>query len=194
MPHLRAVCVYCGSRTGTDPAHARAAFAFGELLGRRGIDLVYGGGRIGIMGAVADGALQAGGRVIGVIPRGLVDRELGHTGASELVVVDSMHERKAEMERRADAFVALPGGSGTLDELFEVWTWRQLGLHGKPVALLDVGGYWQPLVVCLDHMVREGFLDAGERAGLLVSADGPALLDLLERTPLTGTVRWGGKG
>lgn len=192
MPPLRSVCVYCGSRIGGDPIHARTAFAFGELLARRGVDLVYGGGRVGIMGAVADGALAQGGRVIGVIPRGLVDRELAHPGASELVVVDSMHERKAEMERRSDAFVALPGGSGTLDELFEVWTWRQLGLHGKPVALLDVGGYWGPLVSCLDHMVREGFLDGAEREGLLVGADGGRLLDAIVAAPLPSTPRWGG--
>jgi uncharacterized protein (TIGR00730 family) len=192
MPEPRSVCVYCGSRNGTDPIHPRAAFAFGELLARRHIDLVYGGGRVGIMGAVADGALAQGGRVVGVIPRGLVDRELAHREATELVVVDSMHERKAEMERRADAFVALPGGSGTLDELFEVWTWRQLGLHGKPVALLDVAGYWQPLVACLDHMVREGFLDATEREGLLVDADGAALLEAIARAPRATTPRWGG--
>ena len=176
---LRSLCVYCGARPGRDPALLESARAFGALLARRGITVVFGGSHIGLMGALADGALAEGGRVVGVIPRALVDRELAHRGLTELVVVDSMHERKAAMERRSDAFVALPGGSGTLDELFEIWTWRQLGIHHKPVGLLDLGGYWQPLLACLDHLVAEGFSGRAEREMLLVESDPAALLDRL---------------
>jgi uncharacterized protein (TIGR00730 family) len=183
MPTLRSVCVYCGASAGHDPAYAQAARAFGQLLGERGLELVYGGGRVGIMGAVADGVLERGGRVTGVIPRALVERELAHEGATELVVVETMHERKAEMERRADAFAALPGGSGTLDELFEIWTWQQLGIHPKPIGLYDVKGYWQPLLACLDHTVREGFMRRQERAMLIVASDGAALLQALADAP-----------
>ncbi len=176
---LRSLCVYCGARPGRDPAFLESARAFGALLARRDVTVVFGGSHIGLMGALADGALAEGGRVVGVIPRALVDRELAHRGLTELVVVDSMHERKAAMERRSDAFVALPGGSGTLDELFEIWTWRQLGIHHKPVALLDLGGYWQPLLACLDHLVAEGFSGRAEREMLLVESDPVALLDRL---------------
>lgn len=183
MPTLRSLCVYCGASIGSDPAYAEVARAFGNLLAREGVQLVYGGGRVGIMGAVADGVLERGGRVVGVIPRALVDRELAHRGATELVVVDSMHERKAEMERRSDAFAALPGGSGTLDELFEIWTWQQLGIHPKPIGLLDVKGYWQPLLACLDHTVRQGFMRQQERELLLVESDGEGLLRALAAAP-----------
>ncbi len=176
---LRSLCVYCGARPGRNPAFLDSARSFGGLLARRGINLVFGGSHIGLMGALADGALVEGGRVVGVIPRALVDRELAHRGLTELVVVDSMHERKAAMERRSDAFVALPGGSGTLDELFEIWTWRQLGIHHKPVGLLDLGGYWQPLLACLEHLVAEGFSGRTERDMLLVESDPGALLDRL---------------
>jgi len=145
------VAVYCGSRAGHDPRFAQAAQRLGQALGERGFRLVYGGGRSGLMGQVADAALAAGAQVLGVIPRRLMARELGHTGVQELRVVDTMHERKLQMAQAADAFVALPGGLGTLEELFEVWTWAQLGLHAKPCGLLDTDGFFAPLVGFLDH-------------------------------------------
>ena len=175
----RAICVFCGSSPGADPRYADAARAFGALLARRGIALVYGGAHVGLMGAVADAALADGGRVTGVIPQALWDREVGHTGLSELLVVDSMHERKALMAARADAFVALPGGAGTLEELFEAWTWAQLGIHARPVALLDVAGFWQPLLVMLDHMVEQRFLRPQHRRMVLVDDDPARLFDRL---------------
>ena len=152
------VCVFCGSRVGASPAFEAAARATGTLIGRNGWQLVYGGGRAGLMGAVADAALAAGGRVVGVIPQTLMDREHGHTGLSELHVVQTMHERKRLMAERSDAFVALPGGIGTFEELFEVWTWRQLGYHDKPVGLLNTGGYYDGLVRFLESTVTHGFL------------------------------------
>jgi len=172
------VCVYCGSRVGRDGRFLPVARDFGTLLADRGLELVYGGGKVGLMGAVADGALAGGGRVHGVIPRSMVEREIAHDGV-DLYVVETMHERKAQMEQLSDAFVALPGGTGTLDELFEMWTWAQLGLHGKPLGLLDVDGYWRPLVACVDHMVDEGFLRPDHRAMLVVSGRPDELLDRL---------------
>ena len=174
------LCVYCGSRAGTDPAFERAARALGSAVGRRGWQLVYGGGHAGLMGCVADAALAAGARVVGVIPHGLMQRELGHGGLTELHVVESMHERKRLMADRSDAFVALPGGIGTLEELFEAWTWRQLGMHAKPVGLLDVGGYYGGLLGFLDHAVRQGFVPEGQHALLQVDSDIETLLDRLE--------------
>jgi uncharacterized protein (TIGR00730 family) len=155
---LRRVCVFCGASPGRSPGYARLAAAAGEGLAARGIGLVYGGGRVGLMGAVADAALAAGGEVIGVIPQGLVDRELAHPGLTELHVVDTLHERKAEMADRADAFIALPGGLGTLEELAEVVSWAQLELHSKPIGLLEVGDYWTLLLAWLDVAVAEGFV------------------------------------
>jgi len=172
---LGSLCVFCGSSPGESPSFAAAARAFGRLLAEQGTTLVYGGGHTGLMGAVADGALAAGGRVIGVIPSGLVERELAHGGLSEQHVVPSMHERKALMARLADGFVALPGGLGTLDELFEIWTWAQLGLHRKPIGLLDVGGFFQPLLVLTEGMVRAGFVRA-EHLGLVTVDDDAARL------------------
>jgi uncharacterized protein (TIGR00730 family) len=166
---LRAVCVFCGSSAPADPRYRDAARALGTLIARRGIDLVYGGGSVGLMGDLADAALGDGGRVIGVIPAGLFAREVGHAGLTELHEVASMHERKQLMYDRADAFVALPGGLGTLEELAEVATWSQLGLHSKPVVLLDVGGFWEPLVALLDQMAGAGLLK-------------PAARDLIQRT------------
>jgi uncharacterized protein (TIGR00730 family) len=161
--------------------YAAAARAFGEALGGRGLGLVYGGGRVGLMGAVADGALAAGGEVIGVIPQELVDRELAHDGVDELHVVGSLHERKALMAELADAFVALPGGFGTLDELMEQLTWSQLGLHAKPVGLLDVADYWRPLIALARHATDEGFVRESDLAAIAVGAEAGALLDRLER-------------
>jgi uncharacterized protein (TIGR00730 family) len=173
---LRSVCVFCGSSFGNRPEYAEAAAQFGELLGRRGIQLVYGGGNVGLMGVLADAALAAGGRVIGVIPQMLVDRELAHRG-TDLRIVSSMHERKALMAELSDAFVALPGGLGTYEELCEVLTWAQLAIHNKPVGCLDVLGYFQPLAAMLDHAVAEGFLRPDQRRGLIVETDGVKLLD-----------------
>jgi uncharacterized protein (TIGR00730 family) len=179
MPHLRRVCVYAGSNAGSDPAYADAARALGGELARRGVGLVYGGGRAGLMGAVADAALAGGGEAIGVIPQALMDRELGHAGLSELRVVDSMHERKALMAELADAFVALPGGIGTLEELIEVFTWSQLGIHAKPCGVLDAAGFYSGLSAFLDHMVAEGFLHERHRGVLLSDAEPGSLLDRL---------------
>lgn len=170
------LCVYCGSRPGERPAFADAARTLGTLLGRAGGQLVYGGGRVGLMGIAADATLAAGGRVVGVIPEALMQREVGHAGLSELHVVPTMHVRKQMMAERADAFVALPGGIGTLEELFEVWTWRQIGYHDKPIGVLDVGGYFGPLLAFMDRCVAEGFLDARQRAVPIVDDDPARLL------------------
>jgi uncharacterized protein (TIGR00730 family) len=154
---VRRVCVYCGSAGAVDARYRSAASELGHGLATAGIELVYGGGRVGLMGLLADAALAAGGRVVGIIPERLRDAELAHQGASELVIAGSMHERKRLMAERADAFAVLPGGIGTLDEMFEIMTWRHLGLHDKPVFLVDVAGYWQPLRHLLDHLVAHGF-------------------------------------
>ncbi|MGH7514199.1 MAG: TIGR00730 family Rossman fold protein [Gemmatimonadales bacterium] len=172
---MRRVCVFCGSSSGRDPAYRRLAEALGRTLAGRGLGVVYGGGRVGLMGALADAALGAGGEVIGVIPQALMDREIGHRGLSELRIVGSMHERKALMAELADGFVALPGGIGTLEELFEVWTWAQLGLHRKPCGLLDADGFFRPLVEFLDHLVRSGFVQSAHR-GMLHTAESPEAL------------------
>ena len=180
MTELRSICVFCGASPGHDPAYADAATRVGEELARRGIGLVYGGGRLGLMGVVADAALAAGGQVTGVIPRGLVDRELAHPGLTELRVVSTLHERKAVMADLSDAFIALPGGLGTLEELAEVLSWAQLGLHAKPIGALDVGGFWSPLVGHLDHAAGEGFVSEAHRGLLLVDDDLDRLLGRLD--------------
>jgi uncharacterized protein (TIGR00730 family) len=176
---VQRICVYCGSNAGTDPAYRAAAERVGRLLAGRGIGVVYGGGKVGLMGAVADAALAAGGEVVGIIPQALMDREVGHAGLTRLEVVDSMHARKLRMADLSDAFLALPGGIGTLEELVEVFTWSQLGIHAKPCALLDVAGFYRPLVSFFDHAVTEGFLRPEHRATLLVSDDPEALLDAI---------------
>jgi uncharacterized protein (TIGR00730 family) len=163
MNDLSAVCVFCGSSTPPDDRYGQAARALGALIASKEIDLVYGGGRVGLMGQLADSALSHGGRVVGVIPVRLSDREVGHSGLTELHEVASMHERKQLMYDLADGFIALPGGLGTLEELAEVATWSQLGIHKKPVALLDVAGFWEPLVSQLDRMVATGLLKAANR-------------------------------
>jgi len=178
---VRRVCVFCGASSGRVPAYADAARQFGAALAARGLGLVYGGGRVGLMGAVADAALAAGGEVIGVIPQELVDRELAHGGVTELRVVGSLHERKALMAELADAFVALPGGFGTLDELMEQLTWSQLGLHAKPVGLLDVEEYWRPLIALARHATEEGFVRESDLAAIAVATDADGLLDRLAR-------------
>lgn len=169
MVALRAVCVFCGSSTPPDKRYREAARVLGALVARQGLDLVYGGGRVGLMGELADACLAEGGRVIGVLPVGLFSREVGHTGVTELHEVASMHERKQLMYDLSDAFIALPGGLGTLEELAEVATWSQIGLHRKPIVLLDVDGFWDPLVDQLDRMVSVGLLK-------------PANRDLIQRT------------
>ncbi|MBN8494609.1 MAG: TIGR00730 family Rossman fold protein [Burkholderiales bacterium] len=182
-----ALCVYCGSRPGQAPAYAAAARQVGTLIGQMGWQLVYGGGRSGLMGCVADAALAAGARVVGVIPESLMQRELGHTGIDELHVVQTMHERKRLMAERSDAFLALPGGIGTMEELFEVWTWRQLGYHDKPVGLLDVDGYYRRLLAFVDDMHDAGFVAPAQRALLNVDSDAEALLNRLAVQAATAT-------
>lgn len=172
----RRLCVFCGSSPGSEAAFGAAAGRLGRALAEAGIGLVYGGASVGLMGRLADSALAAGGEVIGVIPRALVDQEVAHHGLADLRVVGSMHERKALMADLADGFVALPGGLGTLDELFEILTWAQLGLHHKPVGLLDVQGYFAPLLAFLDGAVAARFLAPAHRAMLLVADDPAALL------------------
>jgi uncharacterized protein (TIGR00730 family) len=171
------ICVYAGSNPGTNPAYAEAAGELARLLASRGIGVVYGGGKVGLMGILADTALAAGGEVIGVIPQDLMDREVGHEGLTELHVVGSMHERKALMAELAGAFVALPGGAGTLEEIAEQWTWAQLGVHGKPCGFLDVRGFWRPLLASVERMEADGFLAAGHRDMLLVDDRIDGLLD-----------------
>ncbi len=173
------VCAYCGSRHGAKPAYRAAAQALGTAIGSRGWQLVYGGGNVGLMGTVADAVLAAGGRVVGVIPESLMRREVGHAGLHELHVVPTMHLRKQMMAERADAFVALPGGIGTLEELYEAWTWRQLGYHDQPIGLLNTAGYYDALLAFMQHTVDEGFLSPDQHASLRVGDDPAALLDEL---------------
>lgn len=176
---MQRVCVFCGASSGRLAAYAEAARSFGDAAARRGLGVVYGGGRVGLMGALADAALAAGGEVIGVIPQELVERELAHGGVSELHVVGSLHERKAMMAELADGFAALPGGFGTLDELLEQLTWSQLGLHTKPVGLLDVADYWRPLIALARHATEEGFVREADLSSIAVADDADALLDRL---------------
>lgn len=174
---MKRVCVFCGSSSGRNGRYSEVARQVGRALARRGVGLVYGGSAIGLMGEVADAALQAGGEVIGVIPRALQLREIAHQGLTELEVVGSMHERKARMAELSEGFIALPGGMGTLEELAEVLTWAQLGLHARPCGLLDVDGYYQPLIAFLDHAVAEGFVRPDHRRILHVATAPDALLD-----------------
>ena len=185
---MRRVCVYAGSNPGSHPDYAGAARALATTLAERGIGLVYGGGRVGLMGVLADTILKAGGEAIGVMPQSLIDREIGHRGLTELKVVDSMHERKAQMAELSDAFVAVPGGIGTLEELIEVYTWSQLGIHDKACGVLNVRGYYDHLAAFLDHAVTQGFLRPQHRAVLSVAGEPAALLDRLAayRPPAVG--------
>ena len=173
---MRSLCVYCGSNAGNKPAYTERAIALGDRIAKEGLQLVYGGGNVGLMGIVADAVLAAGGEVVGVIPEQLVNWEVAHKGVTRLEVVANMHERKKRMFDLSDAFVALPGGFGTLDEMIEMLTWRQLGLGRKPCAFLEVGGFWQPLMAMLDAMVRERFLHAEQRADLWYGEDIDGLL------------------
>jgi hypothetical protein len=180
---VQRVCVFCGASSGRRAAYLDAARSFGATCAGRGIGVVYGGGRVGMMGAVADAARAGGGEVIGVIPQELVDRELAHDGLTELHVVGSLHERKALMAELSDAFVALPGGFGTLDELAEQLTWSQLGLHAKPVGLLDVAEFWRPLVALARHMTDEGYVRESDLRSIVVADEPDALLDALRNVP-----------
>lgn len=173
------LCVYCGSRPGTDPAYARVAAETGAWIGRHGGRLVYGGGRNGLMGIVADATLAAGGQVLGIIPHALVEREWAHEACTELVVVDTMHERKRLMADNADAFVALPGGIGTFEELFEVWAWRQLGYHDKPIGLVNTAGYYDALTAFLHQSVSAGFMSDAQMGLVRTEADVGQLLPAL---------------
>src|SRR5262245_36676314 len=174
---MKTVCVFCGSVTGANPVYAEVARELGRTLAERGLGLVYGGGRVGLMGQVASSALAAGGEVVGVIPHSLAKKEIAQADCTELIVVDTMHQRKALMADRADAFVALPGGFGTCDELFEILTWAQLGIHRKPVALLNINGFFTPLLAWLDHITTEGLLKPQHRELLLVADTVLALFD-----------------
>lgn len=197
---MRRLAVFIASSDGRDPAYAELAAGVGAELARRGIGLVYGGGRRGLMGVLADGALRAGGEVVGVIPRSMVEREWAHEELTELLICDSMHERKAMMAERADAFAALPGGLGTLEEIFEVWSWRQLGFHAKPVGLLNAAGFWTPLLDALHAIADSGFLPAPTLDDLAVAPTLPGLLDDLEErlrrvpSPARGGSRTGTAG
>lgn len=187
---IHSVCVFCGSSPGANPAYREAAQALGGAIARRGLALTYGAGNVGLMAEVADAALAAGGEVVGVIPRHLLDLELAHQGLTRLEVVDTMHERKARLAELSDAFVAMPGGLGTLDELCEIATWAQLALHAKPIALLDVAAYWRPFLAFVDHAVAERFVRAEHRDMLLVESDPDALLDRLASQTPPALCKW----
>jgi uncharacterized protein (TIGR00730 family) len=184
------ICVYAGSNPGGDPAYAESAADLARLLAERGIGVVYGGAHVGLMGILADTALAAGGEVIGVMPQALIDREIGHTGLTELHIVSSMHERKALMAELSDGFVALPGGAGTLEELIEVYTWSQLGIHDKPMGVLNVNGYYDALAALLDHALHEGFLREEHRAAMHAEATPEALLERFDGWKPAGLGKW----
>ena len=187
MPEIRRVCVFCGSRPGARPSYAQAARQLGERLAAEGLGLVSGGGRVGLMGVVANAVLEGGGEAVGVIPQALAAREVGHTALTELHVVETMHQRKAMMADLADAFVAMPGGLGTLEEIAEALTWSGLGIHAKPCAVLDVDGYYQPLLAWLDHAVEQGFIAAQARAAVIVESDPDVLVDCLLARSASGS-------
>lgn len=183
MTEVRAICVYCGSSSRVDQSHKDSASRIGRLIGERGLQLVYGGGRVGLMGIAADATLAAGGEVIGIIPGHIQELEVEHTGLTELHVVDSMHTRKRMMFDRSDAFVVLPGGLGTLDETFEIITWKQLGLHDKPVVIVDADGYWRPMLDMLNHMIDSGFARTEHLSLFRVVDDVDAVFDALALEP-----------
>lgn len=187
---MNSICVFCGSSPGKDPAYAEAAHSLGTIFARKNITLVYGGGNVGLMGVVADAALEAGGEVIGVMPEALVGREIAHDGLTKLHIVRSMHERKALMSGLSEGFIALPGGNGTLEELFEVLTWAQLGEHRKPCGLLNVSGYYDPLLKVFDNMVSNGFLSEEHRSILQVNSGPEQILDTFSRYVPPSSIKW----
>ncbi len=191
---MRTVCVFCGSREGARPSYAEAARLVGKTLARRGIRVVYGGGRVGLMGAVADAVLEEGGEVVGVIPEALLAREIAHQGLTKLHVVGSMHERKRLMAGLSEGFVTLPGGYGTFEEFLEVLSWAQLGIHGNPCGLLDVDGYYEPLAILFDEAVKEGFVPPHHRPLVLMKRDPESLLDAMVRYTPPKTNKWVGPG
>ena len=191
--HFKRLCVFCGSSHGANPAYAEAAKNLGGEFARRGIGLVYGGGNVGLMGVIADAVLAAGGEVIGVIPEALMAKELGHNGIQDLRVVKTMHERKAMMAELADGFIAMPGGIGTFEEFFEIVTWAQLGFHSKPCALLNVNGFYDPLLGLVDHAIEERFIKASQRRILIVEAESRALLHHMEHQHVPVEPKWIGK-
>jgi uncharacterized protein (TIGR00730 family) len=187
---MKRICVFCGSSLGNRVEYSEAAVAVGGLLARRGIGLVYGGGNVGLMGVVADAALAAGGEVIGVIPHSLAQREIEHTGVTDLRVVDSMHTRKAMMAELSDAFIAMPGGFGTFEEFFEAVTWTQLGVHRKPCGLLNISGFYAPLAAFIDQAVSEGFIKPIHRQAIVVDDNPERLLDSLATVELPDVPKW----
>jgi hypothetical protein len=187
---IRTLGVYCGSSPGLLPEYKETATAFGAMLAREGITLVYGGGNVGLMGALADGVLEAGGKVIGVIPHALIAKEVEHRGVTEFYPVDTMHQRKQKMADLADGFVALPGGIGTLEEIFEMLTWNQLRIHGKPCAFLNVAGYYDTLLHFLEHMVQQRFLKQAQLDGLIVDSDQVSLLTRIRAYAPVKTDKW----
>lgn len=191
---MRYLCVYCGSQTGTDMRYRQAASLMGQLLAERGYGLVYGGGHVGLMGTIAEAVLNAGGRVIGVIPEAMVERELAYRQVTQLEIVPSMHERKARMASLADAFIAMPGGYGTLEELFEMITWAQLGIHAKPIGILNVSGYFDALAAMLEHAVQEGFIRAAYRHFWVLRSEPAALLEALWQHEMPPVRPWSERG
>ncbi len=187
---MKSVCVFCGSNPGNDPVYAAGARAMGAEIAKRGLTLVYGGGAVGLMGIVANAALDAGGEVHGVIPKALRDKEIGHIGLTRLEIVDTMHTRKARMAELSAGFIAMPGGIGTFEELFEIWTWGQLGIHAKPLALLNVAGFYDPLAIFLDRTVEEGFLKPNHRAMVMTDTEPATLLDRMEAYVPAATHKW----
>lgn len=187
---MKSVCVFCGSNPGTDPVYAEGARAMGAEIARRGMVLVYGGGAVGLMGIVADAALAAGGEVHGVIPRALREKEVGHHHLTRLEIVETMHIRKARMAELSEGFIAMPGGIGTFEELFEIWTWSQLGIHDKPLAFLNVAGFYDPLATFLDNTVEAGFLKQTHRAMTITDTEPATLLDRMEQYVPAVTYKW----
>lgn len=187
---MKSICVFCGSNPGNDPVYAEGARAMGAEIARRGLVLVYGGGAVGLMGIVANAALDAGGEVHGVIPRALREKEVGHFGLTRLEVVETMHVRKARMAELSDGFIAMPGGIGTFEELFEIWTWGQLGIHAKPLAFLNIAGFYDPLAAFLDGTVEAGFLKPTHRAMTLTDTQPATLLDRMEQYVPAQTIKW----
>ncbi|MFA6964842.1 TIGR00730 family Rossman fold protein [Bosea sp. (in: a-proteobacteria)] len=187
---MKSICVFCGSNPGNDPVYADAARAMGAEIARRGMVLVYGGGAVGLMGIVADAALAAGGEVHGVIPRALREKEVGHHHLTRLEIVETMHIRKARMAELSEGFIAMPGGIGTFEELFEIWTWGQLGIHDKPLAFLNVAGFYDPLATFLDNTVEAGFLKQTHRAMTITDTQPATLLDRMEQYVPAATYKW----
>ena len=185
--NIKRLAVYCGSAAGSDPRFAEAARAMGEAIVERGLELVYGGGRLGLMGIVADTVINAGGTAYGVIPRALVDKEVAHTGLTDLYTVTTMHERKAKMTELCDAFVCLPGGIGTLDEMFEAWTWNALGYHAQPFALLNVAGFWTPFVQFMEHVSASGFVSKRRLKQMIVASTPDEVINLLDEAAAGAT-------